>query len=321
VEPRRRRRPGGRLHEHLPGHQAGLVLTELDRFSLPTFDWLRYPEGDDLARLEPVPVWPLADVLDGAASAGFTNVGLDLYTVGAHVAQGGLVDDLGAAFRARGLACSDVGVLPIGAADVHGAAGALAQVASAVGAPLCIAAFFAPVARDEAIRQLRTAAGILAGAEARLALEFASYGALTRLADAVALCDAVGWERCGLLVDTWHFFRTEAPWPLLRSLDGDRVALVHVNDGAAAAGGDPVHDGRSRRLPVGAGTFPLAEFAAALAEIGYRGILSAEVLSDDVRLRPPATGARLLMTALREGWPRPGRPGASYAAGATGSRS
>jgi sugar phosphate isomerase/epimerase len=270
---------------------------------VPTFDWLRYPAAGDLTGSAPVPVWPLADVLDGAAAAGFPAVGLDLFTLRAFVEGGGRIDELRAMLRSRGLVCSDVGVLPIGTADVGAAAELLAEIAAATGCTTCIAAFFAPVDRDEATRQLEASSRVLAEAGARLALEFASYGPLTRLADAVALCEAVGWDRCGLLVDTWHFFRTDAPWPLLRALDGGRVELVHVNDGRARAGPDPVHEGRFRRLPVGAGDFPLAEFAAALDEIGYRGKLSTEVLSDDVRGRPPEAGARMLLEGLRDSWP------------------
>jgi sugar phosphate isomerase/epimerase len=252
-----------------------------------------------------VPGWPLDDVLDGAASAGFAAVGVDLYTLRGNDAD---IHELGTALGTRGLVCSDVGVLPIGRPELRATAETLARVASATGAPTCIAAFFAPVEHAQAVAQLKESAEILAEAGARLALEFASYGGLTRLADAVELCDAVGWERCGLLVDTWHFFRSDvfrsdAPWPVLRSLDGEQIAFVHVNDGAASASGDPIYDGRFRRLPVGAGSFPLTEFARVLDDVGYRGTLSTEVLSDEIRGAPPAVGARLLLTALRECWP------------------
>ena len=242
-----------------------------------------------------MPGWPLDEILDAAAGAGFEAVGVDLYTLRAH---DGAID-----LRRRGLVCSDVGVLPIGAPEVRATAQHLARAASVTGAPTCIAAFFAPVGHAQAVAELRDCADILAKAGARLALEFASYGGLTRLADAVELCDAVGWERCGLLVDTWHFFRTDAPWPLLRSLDREQIELVHVNDGVRSATGDPVYEGRFRRLPIGAGEFPLAEFARALDDAGYRGTLSIEVLSDEIRGTPPHVGARRLLTALRESWP------------------
>jgi sugar phosphate isomerase/epimerase len=246
-----------------------------------------------------VPGWPLDEILDGAASAGFTAVGLDLYTLRGYAVG---VDELARALAVRGLVCSDVGVLPIGTPDVSATAETLAHVASAVGAPTCIAAFFAPVGHSHAVAELKESAKILAEGGARLALEFASYGGLTRLADAVQLCEAVGWERCGLLVDTWHFFRTDAPWRVLRALDGEQIELVHVNDGAATAGADPVHEGRFCRLAPGVGSFPLGEFTAALDGTGYHGPLSVEVLSDDIRTAPPEAGATALLTALRESW-------------------
>jgi sugar phosphate isomerase/epimerase len=242
-----------------------------------------------------VPRWPLELVLDGAAAAGFRAVGLDHYTL-----RGCPIDELGSLLRDRGLVCSDVGILPVGRDDARAVAETLAHVASATGAPTCIAAFFAPLDRTEAVRVLEACAGVLTAVGVRLALEFASYGGLTRLRDAVALCDAIGWDRCGLLLDTWHFFRGGAEWPVLRSLAGDRIALVHVNDGLEHVGDDLVWEGRHARLPVGTCSFPLAEFARALDAAGYCGIVSAEVLSDAVRTALPAEGARTLLGALQK---------------------
>jgi sugar phosphate isomerase/epimerase len=201
----------------------------------------------------------------------------------------------------RGLTCSDVGVLPVGAADVGTAARRLAALGEATSARLCIAAFFADVDRARAIRELRRCADLLDASGIRIALEFTSYGGLTRLADAADLCDAVGWHRCGVLVDTWHFFRTDAPWAALEALGADQIALVHVNDGPAAAADDRILESRFGRLPVGAGSFPLTQFGAALGS--YSGPFSSEVLSDTIRLRPVAEGARTLLAGIERSWP------------------
>jgi hypothetical protein len=40
-----------------------------------------------------------------------------------------------------------------------------------------------------------------------------------------------------------------------------------------------------------------------LDDVGYRGTLSTEVLSDEIRSAPPEVGARRLLQALRESWP------------------
>jgi sugar phosphate isomerase/epimerase len=249
-----------------------------------------------------VPEWPLETILDGAATAGFRGIGLDRYTV-AEYAAGGRVDRLAELLQERRLACTDVGVLPVGSPDVAGAAEELARLAATTGAPACLAAHFAPASNEQAVRELRAAAEVLAEAGTRIALEFVAYGPLRTLVEASELCEAVGWERCGLLVDTWHVFRGKQSLSLLRSLDGKQIAIVHVNDGALHPASDAVSEGRFGRLPVGAGAFPLGQFASALEATGYRGAISAEVLSAELRARPPEEGARRLMQSLRESWP------------------
>ena len=235
-------------------------------------------------------------MLEGAARAGFHAVGLDDLTVGPRSAG-----EAASLLRAHGLACTDVGVLRVGESDVHAQAERLAALADATGASTCIAALYTPTP-DDALDDLRTGAAILADAGVRTALEFAAYGGLRTLAEAIGLCATVGWDRCGLLVDTWHFFRGGAPWELLRSLDRDRIALVHVNDAAEPEGDDIVYESRFRRRPLGAGTFPLAEFADVLDQIGYEGVVSVEVLSAALRRKPPAEGARALLDSLHGFW-------------------
>ena len=269
-------------------------------YSLPTVNWLRFPSPGDPSGAEPAPEWPLEAILDGAAAAGFTAVGLDRHTVAAYVAAGGSIDALGVELGERGLRCTDVGVFPLGTPGALRAAEQLARIASATGAGICIAAHYAPTSFEAAVRELRQGAEILAGAGATLALEFVVYGPLRTLAEAAQLCEAVGWDRCRLLVDTWHVFRGGEPLSQLRSLGGDRIGLVHVNDGAAVPDADTVFEGRFGRLLPGRGAFQLAEFAAAVEAVGYRGVVGVEVLSNELRCLPPEEGARELMRSLRE---------------------
>jgi sugar phosphate isomerase/epimerase len=263
------------------------------RYSLPTLNWLDMTaEGGVTAGP------PLDEILAGAAAAGFDAVGLDLLTVREYVRAGGRLDDVPALLGAHGLRCTDVGVLAVdGPAPAD--ATELAALARAVEAPLCIVAWSVA----SGIEGLLAAADVVSAAGARLALEFVPYGGMPSLPQAIAACEAVGWDRCGLLVDTWHFFRSGAAWPQLRALEAGQIALVHVNDGPASAGADLMFESRSRRLPLGAGTFAVAEFLEAIEANGYDGPISAEVLSSTLRARPPADGARTLMDALRAYWP------------------
>jgi sugar phosphate isomerase/epimerase len=66
---------------------------------------------------------------------------------------------------------------------------------------------------------------------------------------------------------------------------------------------DLVFESRFRRVPPGSGTFALAEFADALAAVGYDGVVSIEVLSSALRRQRPADGARELLESLHRSWP------------------
>ncbi len=241
--------------------------------------------------------------MDAVARSGSPGIGLDVYTVAHHVDAGGRVEDIAAMLRSRDLVCTDVAPLLIDDDAVRTAAEEFVRVAEVTGAGICIAAVSAPTPRDDVIRGLRLCADIVRESGGRLALEFTSYGGLTSLSDAIDLCDAVGWERCGVLVDSLHFFRTGANWSDLCALDGDQIALVHLDDAPAAAPHDSVFESRFRRLPPGAGSLPLEDFREAIARTGYQGVVSAEVLSAELRALSPEEGARALIGALRQVWP------------------
>ena len=232
------------------------------------------------------------------AAAGFAAIGLDHYTLHGHDPT-----RVAAELRARGLACSDVGIVQIGElqrADVE----RLAEAGLALGADRCIAALYRALPHEAVVRDLRAAAAVLEPAGIRLAFEFTSYGNTISLAAAVAICDDVGWDRCGLLVDAWHVFRGGESLADVAALDGGRIALVHVDDGAAEPIADALLEGRFHRLPPGHGAFDLDGFFDALDAAGYTGRVSVEVLSEELRRLPPAEGAGLLRLRSRS---RPGR--------------
>lgn len=240
----------------------------------------------------------MPELLTAAAAAGFTRVGLDAVTVARALRDGGGTEHVVRLLRQHGLACTDVGVLVVDEPNAPTDAALLAELARATGARACIAVFdSSPTAAS--VATLERCCDLLAEAGARVALEFVSYSGVATLAEAVDVCGTVGWERCGVLLDSWHFFRGGAPWGALRRVGGDQLALVHVNDGVLPAGDDPVLESRHRRLPAGRGAFPLAKLAAVLAELGYEGVVSAEVLSEELRGLPLEAAARELMASLQ----------------------
>jgi sugar phosphate isomerase/epimerase len=275
----------------------------VQRYSLPTVNWIRFPGGGETAlKDDHPPVCSLEEVLDAAASARFDAVGLYDYSLAAYVRAGGTVTQVPRLLRSRGLECTDVGILRIGEGDAEDDAQALAALAAATGARVCVTVLTTAPSRD-AVRELAACAAIVSEVGARLALEPVPYGPLKRLSEAAALCTAVGWERCGLLVDTWHFFRGDRPWELLRSLSSEQVALVHVNDALPPITDSLLFESRFRRETLGAGTFPIGEFKAAVDALGYGGTISPEILSTRIRRLPPSVAASEIMRSLHHHWP------------------
>jgi sugar phosphate isomerase/epimerase len=154
----------------------------------------------------------------------------------------------------------------------------------------------------DAIAKLKACCEILAASGVRMALEFMPYGSLATLRDAIDVCDAVGWARCGILLDSWHFLNSGAPWADLKVLNADQIPLLQINDAPPPIGSDLRYESRFRRVPPGEGTFALDQFVAAVMNTGFDGIVSPEVLSTALIHAPLEQGAQGLMDSLVRSW-------------------
>lgn len=233
----------------------------------------------------------LTEALDAAADAGFTRVGLDVWSVEAHERDGGKAADLPVILADRGLACTDVLPLVVTMDHRHtlDAAGRLAALASATGATVCGVAFGPDVTdpADRGVRDVvRRCAEILAGGGLRMAVEFVPYSAVRTLSQACELCDEIGWDRAGILLDSWHTLVT-GQLDELRHLVPGAVAMVQFSDAMVPLRRDLRDESRNHRLLPGQGNLNLSGFVAALTRLGYGGVLSPEVLSNRVRSGSP----------------------------------
>jgi len=245
---------------------------------------------------------PLRDVIRLSAEAGFDAIGIDLASVRA---DGG-VDDAAAAITNAGLRCSDVLALLVGTgSDLAGTARELGQLAAAVDAPSCIAAVAEPVPWGALVNSLSECAKIVADHGCRLAVEFTPYSALTSLHAATELCAAIGWDRCGLALDALHFFRSNAPWADLTALKAEQIAVVQWTDAPWAAPHSLVDESRHGRLLPSYGGLDLVGLARAIRATGWHGVVSAEILSDQLRASDPATAIPAVYAAVTSdepGW-------------------
>ena len=248
----------------------------------------------------------LEDVLTAASLAGFRSVGLDMWSVDEHLERGHSLAGLTATLQRADLQCTDVLPLVVGAdtdLTVQSAA-RLATMATATGATLCATAIGPEIAdpRDRRAHDgLCRCAEILHGAGVRLAIEYLPYSCVASVADAVELCDAVGWDAAGLLVDSWHTLVT-GQLAGLAGLSARDIALVQYSDGVIPRSDDVRDASRNHRRLPGQGDFDLAAFVDAVVATGYTGVVSPEVLSAEVRASSPTTFAAAVHRALQEQW-------------------
>lgn len=261
--------------------------------SLQTINWVVLPSSE--AQLPRATV-PLAEILDAASVAGFKKVGVETITLDQ---QGIDVETLVDMLNARNLTCTDIGVLSVSSQDCRQAADRIGTIASRVGARTCVTVV-SEAPREAVITRLRQCAQVLSEYGVTMALEFLPYGPLARLEQCIEVCEQVGWSKCGVLLDTWHLFHNPPAWEQLSQLDAAHIALVQVNDAPPPVGDDLVYESRFRRVPPGEGTFDLHRFHQALHDIGYRGVVSPEVLSTTLRQQSTQQIAQTLYAATMQ---------------------
>ena len=103
----------------------------------------------------------------------------------------------------------------------------------------------------------------------------------------------------GVAVDAWHYFRAGADEAALRSVPGDRVLGIQLDDGPAQPEANLVEATLHERLLPGDGEFDLTSLIQALREMGAIAPVGVEVFSDALHELPPVEAAHRAGTATR----------------------
>jgi sugar phosphate isomerase/epimerase len=226
----------------------------------------------------------LLEQVRAAADSGFELIALDIFSLRATIADGGLAD-LAALVDELGIELLDVCALSIGR-DTETWSTELAEVAAArVLRPRhLMVRFDAPIDATR-IGQVRRTAAELADAGVTLVVEPSPLSNVESLVRGRELLADMGVDGCGLVVDSWHFFVSGTPWSELAAAIPD-IAYVQIADGLVADGADLMDQTLHHRRQPGDGEFDLARFVHALTDGGYRGPWCAEVLDRHERTQP-----------------------------------
>lgn len=134
-----------------------------------------------------------------------------------------------------------------------------------------------PQQRRALVASLSALADALGGHDVRLAIEPVVFSPFRTLAQALEVIEAVGAERAGLCLDTWHLWTSGTPWEEVAALDPELILAVHLGDTHARAG-EAWSDEDRAALP-GEGVLPLREAIEAIRATGYDGMWAVEMKS------------------------------------------
>lgn len=242
-----------------------------------------------------------------AEAAGFSLVDWDVVDIHRRVQADGL-DQVRALFRRHHVGWGGFGIpLDLFARDAQFAEQLariddLAATAAALGALRTMTWLWpsiddppVPVALRIVLRA-RAVADLLAPHGMRLGLEFVgphhlrhkSYPFLHRLTDLLTLIDAVDRPNVGVLLDSYHWYTTGGDVDELYRLPVSKVVYVHIND----TDRPPAEAIDNERLLPGEGRIDLRTFLAYLAQGGYDGPLSLEILRREPPTEPPLAVAQ-----------------------------
>src|SRR5262245_1055524 len=151
----------------------------------------------------------------------------------------------------------------------------LVPMAAAIGArSLTVVEFYGvAVDLDVAAEAFARICDLAAGHGLLVHLEFLPWSRIPDLRSGSEVVRRAGRRNGGLLVDSWHLFRSGSTLEELRALPGSRVLAVQLDDAPARAEADLADETQHRRLLPGEGSFDLVGLIRALDEIGSRAPL------------------------------------------------
>lgn len=162
---------------------------------------------------------------------------------------------------------------------------------------VAVSSFDTELSHEEIAGHYGALCDLAAPAGIDIALEFTPFRPIIGLAPAWEIVQRAARPNGKLLMDTWHFFRSDSSLDLLATIPGDRIAAVQASDGEADLQMSLVKATFiGRRMP-GEGGFALAELLGILRRNGGLRALGPEVLETSILEQPTEAIARIAWKA------------------------
>jgi sugar phosphate isomerase/epimerase len=241
--------------------------------------------------------------IEGAARAGFTLFGPDVFSLGVHAERGGSTEEIAARLEARGMRCFEIAALMVGAetADAVAQAETIAAYA-AVLRPEWVLTNVVSEPDDDVVRAIARCADIIGDAGAGLAIEYLPWTPVPGTRAALDVAARAGSDRVGVLLDVWHHFRGPDTWADLEAVPLEAIAYVQFSDALPVESDDVLAETLARRVFPGDGEFDLEGWCERVRAKGFDGVVSVEVLNEALRDLDPAEFARRAYVSASRYW-------------------
>ena len=232
-----------------------------------------------------------ASLVDAASAAGFTTLGITSLLV---------TPEAPGLLARAGLGCHELLGLVVTDPDTTvGWATQLAEQAALMNATWVNTTF--KVVDGESARLVRRCAAILAEAGAGMAIEFSPLGPVASLQDGLDIVELSRSTHAGVVVDIWNVSYGPTTWDELAGLSADQIAYVQFNDALPRVGALDL-EAMNRRTYPGQGALEVERFASVVQAIGWDGVVSVQILSEELRRVPLGDFARRAYQASSAYW-------------------
>jgi len=130
-------------------------------------------------------------------------------------------------------------------------------------------------------------------------LEFLPWSRINSVESAYEIVRLADRPNGGIVVDAWHLFRGPSHLEALKSVPGDRILNVQLDDGPAEPEPDLLTATLHDRLLPGEGDFDLPWLIDVLVTSGAHAPFGVEVFSDDLHLLEPTEAGRRAGESVR----------------------
>jgi 2-keto-myo-inositol isomerase len=236
----------------------------------------------------------LEDIIAACAKYRFDGMELDLRAIDEAATRGVTLKDIGKMLTDGGLAPVSVmafNLAPFATDDVdleRFKRGVLA--AQTLGAPMlltfCYAAVPAGMSREAALAKAGERAALYAKAAGPTKIALEPIGRSELMGGPTPALDIAkrsGAANVGIMMDTFHYWKSQVPDADILAIPKEKLFIVHVNDSEDLP---PAEAKDSHRMHMGLGILPLAHDLELWKRIGYDGYLSVEIFREEYWKQP-----------------------------------